>query len=838
MMPRRVISAITIAAITLAGCGGRGSSGFLPQAIDKAKKTGTLTITIKVPKETTTSSHARRPLYISPSTQSLTIAVDNAAPVSYNLTATSPGCTDNASGLICTIMLSLSTGSHAATFKTYDGVNGSGNVLSSNSNVPLTVNPGAANAFGLILNGDIARIALLLDNSTPPQGTTATIPLSVNAYDADNNLIIGPGSYDNGPITLTDSDSSGATTLSASSIADPSMNVTVSYNGAAVPGGSATFSASAGSVVTSSVQDAVLRPAAPFTIYVPNIYTNSVTAFPSTARGNTAPAIAFASSRPSGIAFSGGNTYVSEWVPNEPSDEIAVYNSGQTAAAAVILGSNTKLFKPQGMAADAGGNIYVANESNTITAYAPDASGNATPLIDLEGSNTGLNIPVDVAIDASGKLYVANQPSGAGSVTVYAPGASGNAAPLATIAGPDTGVDGPAGIAIAPSGNLVVANSFDNTITTYSPGSNGDAVPISTISGPDTRLARPQGIAFDTAGNLWVANLNTSTIEEYAAGASGDATPVAEIAGSNTGMNGPLFMALHTPSSTPPTLATWSAKAPMPKAVEAFAAASINDVVYATGGYDGNSTGDGTAYLQSYNPSTNAWSMLAPMPTQRDANGMVAVNGSLYTIGGYNVSGVLGSVERYDPALNAWTEKTPMPTPRSLLGVAVVNGFIYAVGGSNQRLDAGAVNTVEAYDPSTDTWQEKAPLPAASSSLSVASVNGIVYAAGGSNGSSFFNTLYAYDPLTNAWAAKAPMPTARSGAVAEVLSGILYVIGGYNGTYLNTVESYNPQTNTWTEDAPMPTARMNLAGAVTTRGIFTLGGTTGAIFNTNELFSP
>ena len=60
------------------------------------------------------------------------------------------------------------------------------------------------------------------------------------------------------------------------------------------------------------------------------------------------------------------------------------------------------------------------------------------------GASTGLNGPTGIALDAAGNLYVANTLGN--SITVYAPGASGDAAPVATISGGHTGLNGPIGI--------------------------------------------------------------------------------------------------------------------------------------------------------------------------------------------------------------------------------------------------------------------------------------------------------------------------------------------------------------------------------------------------------
>lgn len=63
------------------------------------------------------------------------------------------------------------------------------------------------------------------------------------------------------------------------------------------------------------------------------------------------------------------------------------------------------------------------------------------PLRKIEGPHTGINGPLGIAVDTDGTIYVANNNSN--SITVYAPQASGDAAPIRTIAGPQTGLNSP-----------------------------------------------------------------------------------------------------------------------------------------------------------------------------------------------------------------------------------------------------------------------------------------------------------------------------------------------------------------------------------------------------------
>ena len=139
----------------------------------------------------------------------------------------------------------------------------------------------------------------------------------------------------------------------------------------------------------------------------------------------------------------------------------------------------------------------------------------------------------------------------------------------------------------------------------------------------------------------------------------------------------------------------WIAKAPMPTARYALAAAVVNDKIYAIGGRSDN--GAFLSTNEEYDPSTNTWTTKAPMPTAKAVLAAAVVNNKIYAIGGFSDNGaVLYTNEEYYPSTNTWTTKAPMPTARYALDAAVVNDKIYAIGGIS-----GAVLSVnEEYDPS------------------------------------------------------------------------------------------------------------------------------------------
>jgi len=558
--------ALALAAAAIAGCSGNAGSvlGPMPQpgAPLPSGAASSAQFVIKVP-ASTTSAAFRKPMYISPSTKSIAISANGGAAVTANLTPGSPGCVAATSNtpLTCTVSISAPTGTDTFTLITYDGANGTGNKLSTATVSALIAPSPAQNVVPVVLNGIVSSIQLVLSNCCPPADNTPhVIKLTVNAMDADGNVIVGPGNYAN-PITLSDSDTSGHTKLSTTMLNSPTdaSAVTVLYDGSPALK-SATFCASASGVTPANVKCATLTPSAATAqsfIYVANIGGADITAYALSANGNQAPDHSIGGnltdlSSPDNIAFdSSGNLYATQTVNSSGIvTEYAKDASGNAAPTRTISGTATTLGFIVGIAVDAAGEIYVANftplasSTPAIAVFAAGANGNVAPIRDITGSNTGLANPISLALDALGDLYVVNQYPA--SVTEYAPGSDGNVTPIRAISGSNTGLSTARGLALDASGEIYVGDLDAKSIFIYGPLANGNASPTRTIAGPNTGLGGINGIALDAGGNIYAANCSdcfkgagATSVIVFPPNASGNQTPSRIIAGSNTSLKSP-----------------------------------------------------------------------------------------------------------------------------------------------------------------------------------------------------------------------------------------------------------------------------------------------------------
>jgi hypothetical protein len=105
-----------------------------------------------------------------------------------------------------------------------------------------------------------------------------------------------------------------------------------------------------------------------------------------------------------------------------------------------------------------------------------------------------LNGPYGMALDAAGNLYVANQ--NANQILIYSPGYKQNTARTIT-----QSVSFPSGVAVDPWGNVFVANYGGSYISFYFPDGTQDNSQTITNG-----ILGPSAITTDGLGNVWVNN--------------------------------------------------------------------------------------------------------------------------------------------------------------------------------------------------------------------------------------------------------------------------------------------------------------------------------------------
>jgi hypothetical protein len=264
---------------------------------------------------------------------------------------------------------------------------------------------------------------------------------------------------------------------------------------------------------------------------------------------------------PQGIALdSTNNIYVTDFSTTSVHIYPPVGSSTGTlneAPKATIVGPNTGLSNPTGVALDAMNKIYVT-DGDVSSVFVYQALGSSTgtlneaPIDTIDAAATiGAVEPTGIAVDSLGRIYVADP--GTGSVFVYPVGSNANTAPTATISGSNTGLEFPIGIALDSDNNIYVTDGNLSVLIFPPIGSSTgllNEAPTATISGSNTGLTNPQGIALDSSRNIYVADINTPSLFIYPPIGSSTGTlneaPTATISGSNTGLSDTRGIALDS----------------------------------------------------------------------------------------------------------------------------------------------------------------------------------------------------------------------------------------------------------------------------------------------------
>jgi uncharacterized protein (TIGR03437 family) len=254
--------------------------------------------------------------------------------------------------------------------------------------------------------------------------------------------------------------------------------------------------------------------------------------------------------RPFGVAADdAGNWYVADTANNrvrkvQPGGNLFTIAGNGNASYYGDGGQGTKasVNQPEGVAADALGNIYIADTlDNAIRKVTPDGlittlAGTGTPGFSGDGGPANvarLTQPRGVAVDSAGNVYVAD--SGNNQVRKIDT--------LGTITTLDTGgsLSDPRGVAVDRAGNLYIADTGNRVVRRVSPGAL-----MTTIAGNgtccysgdgglalDAQLNQPWGVAVDANGNVYVADPANNAVRMLAPVSAGIAVTAVTNAASN-----------------------------------------------------------------------------------------------------------------------------------------------------------------------------------------------------------------------------------------------------------------------------------------------------------------
>ncbi len=262
-MRRHTLSLIFVFALAACSGGGGGNPIGTPSTPAPPPPGGGGTTTIPThfviggPASSTTAlGSSRSPQYVPNTVKSVTISLNsvNAVPPPSGLTTTA---TDNISAPSCPCVVSgpsVPPGSDAFTITTYDGTGGTGNAISVATQT-IAITAGTTNNVTITLEGIPKSFAIAGIPSASAGTALSATALSVTVKDADGNTITGAYAS---PITLADSDATGASTLATSGSDSPpahellssSDTATLSYTGLAIL--PATISASATGATTAN----------------------------------------------------------------------------------------------------------------------------------------------------------------------------------------------------------------------------------------------------------------------------------------------------------------------------------------------------------------------------------------------------------------------------------------------------------------------------------------------------------------------------------------------------------------------------------------------------------
>ncbi len=179
---------------------------------------------------------------------------------------------------------------------------------------------------------------------------------------------------------------------------------------------------------------------------------------------------------------------------------------------------NGSLDRPNSVALDEAGNVYIADTFNNAIKKWTATSKTVTELV-----NSGLNQPYGVAVDGAGNVYIAD--TGNNQIKKWT-AANKSVSTLVS-----SKLNGPYGVAVDGAGNVYFSDNLNNAIKKWTAASKTVTTLVS------SGLFNPAGVAVDGAGNVYIADSNSNALKKWTAAGKTVSTLI-------SGINFPLGVAL------------------------------------------------------------------------------------------------------------------------------------------------------------------------------------------------------------------------------------------------------------------------------------------------------
>jgi len=148
---------------------------------------------------------------------------------------------------------------------------------------------------------------------------------------------------------------------------------------------------------------------------------------------------------------------------------------------------------------------------------------------------------------------------------------------------------------------------------------------------------------------------------------------------------------------------SWQDMAPMRSTRRGLCALSLNALIYAIGGHEGQ---QGLNSVEKYDPSNDQWEYVASMYEKRCSASATVMDNKILVVGGEGHCVPLRTSEVYDPTANAWSLlQAKLCVFRSKAAITSTRRKIFVFGGAYSN------GIVECYDKDQDEWTEVGQCP-------------------------------------------------------------------------------------------------------------------------------